>query len=75
VKFYNFSTGAPGVNFYANDTKLTAITSTTGAESTTGVAQSTAQFDSGDSRQMNIEHEACRYVRRLSSQQSFRRCK
>jgi len=37
VKFFNFGIGAPGVNFYANDTKLTAITSTTGAESTTGV--------------------------------------
>ena len=29
---------APGVNFYANDMKMTAIGSTTGAESTTGVA-------------------------------------
>lgn len=36
VKFYNFSIGAPGVNFYANDTKLTAISSTTTSESTTG---------------------------------------
>ena len=39
VKFFNFGVGTPSVNFYANDTKLTAITSTTGAESTTGVAQ------------------------------------
>ncbi len=38
VKFFNFGLNAPGVNYYANDTKLTAISSTTGAESTTGVA-------------------------------------
>jgi hypothetical protein len=37
VKFFNFGVGAPGVNFYANDTKMTAISSTTGVESTTGV--------------------------------------
>jgi hypothetical protein len=52
VKFFNFAVGSPGVNFYANDTKVTAISSTTcgvlteaneeqctgtGAESTTGV--------------------------------------
>lgn len=37
VKFFNFGIGAPGVNFYANDTKLTAILTATGAESTTGV--------------------------------------
>ena len=52
IKFFNFAPGAPGVNFYANDTKVTAIGSTTcvaltdanevqcttvGAESTTGV--------------------------------------
>lgn len=39
VKFFNFGVGTPSVNFYANDTKLTAIVSTTGAESTVGVAQ------------------------------------
>lgn len=38
IKFFNFGPSAPGVNFYANDTKVTAITSATGAESTTGVA-------------------------------------
>jgi len=39
IKFYNFSVNAPIVNFYANDTKVTAATSSTGAESgTTGVA-------------------------------------
>lgn len=36
VKFHNFSMGAPGVNFYSGDTKLTAISSATGTESTTG---------------------------------------
>jgi hypothetical protein len=38
VKFFNFGVGAPAVNFYANDTKMTAISSTTGTESTNGVA-------------------------------------
>lgn len=53
VRFFNFGVNAPGVNFYANDTKVTAISATTcatltdanrelctttGAESTTGVA-------------------------------------
>jgi len=52
IKFFNFAPGAPGVNFYANDTKVTAISTTvcttltdenrvqcttTGIESTTGV--------------------------------------
>jgi hypothetical protein len=52
IKFFNFGVGAPGVNFYANDTKMTAISSTsctvitdanrelcttTGSESTNGV--------------------------------------
>jgi hypothetical protein len=38
VKFYNFSSGAPNVNFYANDVKLTGVNSTTGTEATTGTA-------------------------------------
>ncbi len=38
VKFFNFGVNAPQVNFYANDTKVTAITSATGAESNVGVA-------------------------------------
>lgn len=38
VKFFNFGVNAPAVNFYANDTKMTAVTSATGAESTNGVA-------------------------------------
>ena len=37
IKFFNFGVGAPGVNFYANDQKMTAISSTTGSESTAGV--------------------------------------
>lgn len=37
IKFYNFGVGAPGVNFYANETKMTAIGSATGQESTVGV--------------------------------------
>ena len=36
IKFFNFSVGAPGVNFYANDTKMTAISSSTGKESVVG---------------------------------------
>jgi hypothetical protein len=53
VKFYNFAVSAPSVNFFANDAKITAISSTscsppatppiaacstTGVESTTGTA-------------------------------------
>lgn len=38
VKFFNFGVNAPAVNFYANTTKMTAINSATGVESTTGVA-------------------------------------
>lgn len=38
VKFFNFGVNAPSVNFYANDQKVTAITSATGAESALGVA-------------------------------------
>lgn len=38
VKFFNFGLDAPGVNFYANETKVTGILSATGTEATTGVA-------------------------------------
>jgi hypothetical protein len=53
IKFFNMGVNAPGVNFYANDTKMTAVSATqcatltnanreqcttTGAEATTGVA-------------------------------------
>lgn len=37
VKFFNFGVNAPQVNFYAGPTKMTAISSTTGIESTIGV--------------------------------------
>ncbi len=36
IKFFNFSVNAPGVNFYANDRKMTAISSATGQESVLG---------------------------------------
>ncbi|MEO8577222.1 MAG: DUF4397 domain-containing protein [Gemmatimonadales bacterium] len=36
IRFFNFGVNAPGVNFYANDTKMTAISSATGTESTNG---------------------------------------
>jgi hypothetical protein len=36
VKFFHFGVNAPGVNFYGNTSKLTAISSATGIESTTG---------------------------------------
>ena len=42
IKFFNFGVGAPNVNFYANDAKLTGISSTTGVESTIGTAYGAA---------------------------------
>lgn len=36
IRFFNFGVGAPAVNFYANETKVTAVSSTTGSESTAG---------------------------------------
>lgn len=38
VRFANFSVGAPNVNFYANSTKMTGVSSATGTESTIGTA-------------------------------------
>lgn len=38
VKFFNFGVNAPGVNFYADQQKMTAVQSGTGTEATTGVA-------------------------------------
>jgi uncharacterized protein DUF4397 len=38
IMFFNFGVNAPAVNFYANGTKMTAITSITDIESTNGVA-------------------------------------
>ena len=42
VKFFNFGLNTPGVNFYANTSKMTAITSGTGTESTNGVTYGNA---------------------------------
>jgi hypothetical protein len=41
IRFFNFGVNAPGVNFYANTTKMTAITSASGTESTNGIAYGT----------------------------------
>lgn len=38
IKFFHFGVNVPQVNFYADETKMTAIVSTTGAEAITGVA-------------------------------------
>lgn len=42
VKFFHFGLNAPQVNFYANDAKVSAISSTTEVESTTGTAYGAA---------------------------------
>ena len=42
VKFFNFGVNAPSVNFYANDTKMTAISSATKTESVLGTAYGSA---------------------------------
>ena len=34
IRFFNFGVNAPGVNFYANNTKMTAVLSASGVEST-----------------------------------------
>ena len=38
IMFFNYGVGDPQVNFYANETKMTAVSSATGTEATTGVA-------------------------------------
>ena len=38
VRFFNFALGAPSVNFFANDAKVTAVLSAVGTESPAGVA-------------------------------------
>lgn len=38
IRFFNYGVNAPGVNFYANGAKMTAVGSATGIESTLGVA-------------------------------------
>ncbi|MEO7857583.1 MAG: DUF4397 domain-containing protein [Gemmatimonadaceae bacterium] len=42
IKFFNFGVNAPGVNFYANDAKMTAIGSATGTEAVIGTAYGSA---------------------------------
>jgi hypothetical protein len=42
IKFFNMGLGAPGVNFYANDAKMTAVFTTTETESTNGTTYGTA---------------------------------
>lgn len=37
IKFFNFGVNSPSVNFYANDVKMSATASATGAESAAGV--------------------------------------
>ena len=39
IRFFNFALGAPSVNFFANDAKVTAVLSTAGTPLSTGVAQ------------------------------------
>jgi hypothetical protein len=38
VKFFNFGVGSPSINFYGNGVKISAVSSATGTEATTGVA-------------------------------------
>ena len=38
IMFFNYGVNDPQVNFYANETKMTAVSSATGTEATTGVA-------------------------------------
>jgi hypothetical protein len=38
IRFFNFGVGAPSVNFYAGATKMTAVSSSSGTEATTGVS-------------------------------------
>jgi hypothetical protein len=42
VMFFNFGVNSPGVNFYANDTKMTAISSTDSVESNNGTTYGSA---------------------------------
>ncbi len=47
IKYFNFGVGAPGVNFFANDVKVTGALSTAGAETTTGTATGSVYPQSG----------------------------
>jgi hypothetical protein len=42
VKFFNFSMGAPGVNFFANDAQITALRSDSGATTKSGTTYGNA---------------------------------
>jgi hypothetical protein len=42
VMYFNFGLGAPGVNFFANDAKVTGVSSSTGAESPVGTSNGVA---------------------------------
>jgi hypothetical protein len=46
IRFFNFGVNAPGVNFYADATKMSAITSASGSEATTGTAYGSASAGS-----------------------------
>ena len=48
IKFFNFGVNAPQVNFYANDTKMTAVGSSTGSEAATGVSFGSGSPGGGD---------------------------
>jgi hypothetical protein len=47
IKYFNFGVGSPGVNFFANDVKVTGALSTVGSETTTGSASGTVYPQSG----------------------------
>jgi Domain of unknown function (DUF4397) len=42
IKFFNFGTGAPNVNFYSDGTKISAVLSANGQEATSGTGQGAA---------------------------------
>jgi hypothetical protein len=44
IRFFNFGLNAPSVNFYANDTKVSATSSTTATEAVTGVSVGGVSF-------------------------------
>src|SRR5437899_4284462 len=63
IKFFNFGVNAPGVNFYANDTKMTAILSSTGSEATTGVTYGTVgRSEEHTSELQSLRHLVCRLL-------------
>lgn len=48
IRFANMSVGAPGVYFYANETKMAGRLTATGAEPTTGFAYGSYSVDNGN---------------------------